>query len=91
MKQQESDYRFLNGEEMIFLALFVFGVFVYECYQGYAWASENAVLEKAACEQEFSTQQSLRWSRYFTKFGCTYYVERTAKNINTEESYQVDE
>lgn len=89
-KDKKSDYRFFDATEVVYLILFVFAIFVYEAYEGFSWATENQVTDTTACEQQFSTQQPLRWFRYFTKMGCKFYIER-AENVNADDSYQVDE
>lgn len=89
-KNEKSDYRFFDGTEVVYLILFVFAIFVYEAHEGYSWASENQVIDATACEQQFSTQQALRWFRYFTKTGCRFYLQG-AEKVNNDDSYQMDE
>lgn len=66
---QQTDYRFPDSTEWLFLALFVGVVFLYEFYQGYSWAAETTATDET-CQQEFSTEGAFRWYRYFSQAGC---------------------
>lgn len=74
---QQTDYRFPDSTEWLFLALFVGVVFLYEFYQGYSWAAETTATDET-CQQEFSTEGAFRWYRYFSQAGCLAKAQNTS-------------
>lgn len=71
-----SDYRFPDGVEWLFFALFVGFVFLYEFYEGYAWAADNTASVET-CQQQFNTENAFRWYRYFSQAGCLVKAKNT--------------